>query len=79
MVGSFLTPSLSLVGHSPQRVCVSVHQVLFSLGIKGNFCFLGILNLLVGSVYHVKNEVFIMRLFDRTGSIYPNLAKHQAN
>ena len=66
--------SLSLVGHSPQRACVSVHIVnafLFSLGIKGDFCILGIPNLLVGSVCHVKNEgclleVFIMMFF------YPN-------
>ena len=48
-----------------------------SLGIKGNFCFLGVPNLLVGSFYHVKNEgclldVLIMRLFNQTLSIYAN-------
>ena len=69
--------SLSLVGHSPQKASVSVHIVntlLFYLGIKGNFCFLGFPNLLVGSIYHVKNEgclleVFIMMLFNQTLSL----------
>ena len=54
----------SLVGYSPQRACVSVHVVnkfLFSLGIKGDFCVLGVPNLLVGSVYHVKNEGFYLK------------------
>ena len=32
-----------------------VNKFLFSLGIKGNFCILGVPNLSVGSVYHVKN------------------------
>ena len=42
---SFLTLSLSHVGNSPQSACVSVHAVnkfLFSLGIKGDFCFLSV-------------------------------------
>ena len=68
---------ISLVGHSPQRACVSVYVVntfLFSLGIKGDFGILGLPNLLVGSIYQVKNggcllEVCIMRLFNRTLSI----------
>ena len=68
----------SLVGYSPQRACVSVHVVntfLFSLGIKGNFCILGVPNLLVGRAYHVKTvgcflEVINMRLFNQTLSIY---------
>ena len=45
-----------------------VNTFLFSLGIKGDFCFLDVPKLLVGDVYHVKNEgclleVFIVRLF----------------
>ena len=56
---------------------MSVHVVstfLFSIGIKGNFCILGVPNLLVGDVYHVKNEgclleVFIVTLFNQTLSI----------
>ena len=43
---------------------MSVHVVnkfLFSLGIKGDFCVLGVPNLLVGSVYHVKNEGFYLK------------------
>ena len=46
--------------------------------IKGNFCILSVSNLLVGSVYHVKNqgcllEVFIMSLFNRTLSIHSHI------
>ena len=63
--------SLSLVVHSGQRACVSIHVVntfLFSLGIIGDFCFWW------GAFYHVKNGgcllgVFIMRLFNQTRSI----------
>ena len=52
-----------------------VNMFLFSIGIKGNFFILGVPNLLVGSVYHVKNEgcllkVLIVRLFNQTLSIY---------
>ena len=51
---------------------------LFSLGVRGNFCVLHVPNLLVGDVYHVKNEgflfeVFMMRFFNRTLSIYRGL------
>ena len=57
---------------------MSVHVVntfLFSFGIKRDLLFLDVPNLLVGDVYHVKNdgcvlEVFIKRLFNRALSIY---------
>ena len=54
-----------------------------SLGIKGYFCCLGVPNLLVGSVYHAKNEgclleVFIMRLFNRT-SLDSNIESKSSN
>ena len=47
---------------------------MFSLGIRGNFCILHVPNLLVGGVYHVKNEgylleIVLMRFFNRTLSI----------
>ena len=77
---SFLTLSLSLVGHSPQRTCVSVHVVTrscFPLGSKGTFNFRRSQPLL-RDVYHIKNggcllEVFIVRLFNRTLSTYYTL------
>ena len=57
---------------------MSVHVVnmfLFSLGIRGNFCFSHVPNLLVGDVYNFKNEgylleVFVMRFSNRTRSMY---------
>ena len=50
-------------------------QDLVLLCMAMDVCFLGVPNLLVGSVNHVKNEgclleVFIMRSFNRTLSIY---------
>ena len=62
---------------------MSVHVVnkfLFSLGIKGDFCVLGVPNLWVGSIYHVKNEgylfeAFIMKYFNQTLSIYGKAIK----
>ena len=74
LICSILTPSLSLVGHSPQRECVSVHVVsmfLFPSWDQRGLLLLSVPNLLVGDVYHVKNEgclleVFIMRLFNQT-------------
>ena len=54
------------------------NMFLFSLGVKGNFCALGVPNLLVGSIYHAKNEgylleVFMMRYFDQTLSMYSGI------
>ena len=63
----------SLVGYSPQRLCVCSrceHVLVFPWDQKG-LLFLDVPNLIVGNVYHVKNEGclledFIMRLFNRT-------------
>ena len=69
-------PGPSLLGHSLQRACVSVENTfLFSLGVRGNFYVLHVPNLLAEEAYHVKNEgclleVFNMRLFNQTLSIY---------
>ena len=31
---------------------------------EGNFCIVGVLNLLVGSLYHVKKEVIYLKFYD---------------
>ena len=50
----------------------------FSSEVKENFGALGVPNLLVGSVYNAKNEgylleVFMMRYFDQTLSMYSGI------
>ena len=58
------------------------HTLVFPWDQRG-LLLLGVPSLLVGSVYHVKNEgclfeVFIMRLFNQTLSIYSRFSGHSA-
>ena len=55
--------SLSLLSNSPQRVCVSVHMFLFSLGMMGNSCFLQVPVFVAGNFYHFKNEGYLFEVF----------------
>ena len=60
--------------HTCHRIHHMKHVLVFPWDQRG-LLLLGIPNLLVGDVYHVKNEgclleVFILRLFNRTLSIY---------
>ena len=68
----------------PQRVCVCVHVLntfLISLGMMGKFWFLQVPRFVAGNFYRFKNEgylleVFKIRFFNRTLSIYRRFSCH---
>ena len=77
-----LSLSLSLLSHSPQKLCERVHVLktfLFSLGMMGNFCFLQVSRFIMGNFYHFKNEGYLLEIFklrffsNRTLSIYESI------
>ena len=54
---------LSLLGNSPQRVCVCsrFEHILFSLETRGNFYFLQVTRFVVGTSIVFKNEGYYLK------------------
>ena len=50
---------------SSEGVCECLHceHVLVFLGVRGNFCILHVPYLLLGDVYHVKNDSYLLEIF----------------
>ena len=66
LVVIFHTLSLSLLSHSPQKLCLSVHVLnmfLFSLGMMGTFAFLRVPRFVAGNFYRFKNEGYLLEFF----------------